>query len=65
LCWDIRIKACLDPTEVDPNCHDPTKKSIAANGIYKNRKFRAARKRGKIIGKTGANIVVETVLKFG
>jgi hypothetical protein len=45
--WDVRIKACLDPTEVDPTrgfIHK--KKSIAANGIYKKQNFRAA-KRGK------------------
>jgi hypothetical protein len=29
---------------IDPNGHDPTKKSVAANGIFKKRNFRAAKR---------------------
>ena len=58
VCWivgstRVGINLRVDLTRVDsqlgiyPNGHDPTKKSIAANGIYKNRKFRAAKKWGK------------------
>jgi hypothetical protein len=43
---------------IDPNGHDPTKNPSRPNGIYKKRKFRAAKKgnkyrenRGKFYGK--------------
>jgi hypothetical protein len=63
-CWIVRIKACLDPTDVDPNGHDPTKKSIAANIFSKNEISGPRKNVGKIIGKTGENIVGGNIPKF-
>jgi len=42
----VRIKACLDPTEVDSNGHDPTKKIDRGQRYLQKTKIQGREKRG-------------------